>query len=77
MEKIYDGYDLNTLESKYKADKHGYINSSEVIIGKNINNLSNRNKIKNLYLEKRKYIKFELIVIIVITLILLLIQTII
>lgn len=76
MEKIYDGYDPNTFESKYKSDKNSYINSSEVIIGKNIDNLSNRNKIKNLYYEKKKYIKFELIAIVVITLILLFIQTI-
>lgn len=76
MEKIYDGYDPNTFESKYKSDKHSYINTSEVIIGKNIDNLSNRNKIKYLYLEKKKYIKFELLAIVVITLILLLIQTI-
>ena len=76
MEKIYDGYDPNTFESKYKSDKNSYINSSEVIIGKNIDNLSNRNKIKDLYYEKKKYIKFELIAIVVITLILLLIQTI-
>lgn len=76
MEKIYDGYDPNTFESKYKSDKNSYINSSEVIIGKNIDNLSNRNKIKDLYYEKKKYIKFELIAIVVITLILLFIQTI-
>lgn len=76
MEKIYDGYDPNTFESKYKSDKSSYINSSEVIIGKNIDNLSNRNKIKDLYYEKKKYIKFELIAIVVITLILLFIQTI-
>lgn len=76
MEKIYDGYDPNTFESKYKSDKHSYINSSEVIIGKNIDNLANRNKIKDLYYDKKKYIKFELIAIVVITLILLLIQTI-
>ena len=76
MEKIYDGYDSNTFESKYKSDKNSYINSSEVIIGKNIDNLSNRNKIKDLYYEKKKYIKFELIAVVVITLILLLIQSI-
>lgn len=76
VEKIYDGYDPNTFESKYKSDKSSYINSSEVIIGKNIDNLSNRNKIKDLYYEKKKYIKFELIAIVVITLILLFIQTI-
>lgn len=76
METIYDGYDPNTFESKYKPDKNSYINSSEVIIGKNIDNLSNRNKIKELYYEKKKYIKFELIAIVVITLILLFIQTI-
>lgn len=76
MEKIYDGYDPNTFKSKYKSDKHSYINSSEVIIGKNIDNLTCRNKIKDLYYEKKKYIKFELIAIVVITAILLLIQTI-
>lgn len=74
MEKIYDGYDPNTYESKYKADKHSYINSSEVIIGKNIDNLTNRNKIKDLYYDKKRYIKYELIAIAVITLMLLLIQ---
>lgn len=74
MEKIYDGYDPNTYEPKYKADKHSYINSSEVIIGKNIDNLTNRNKIKDLYYDKKRYIKYELIAIVVITLMLLLIQ---
>lgn len=62
--------------SKYKADKHSYINSSEEIIGKNIDNLVNKNKIKDLYYDKKKYIKFELIAIAVIALILLLIQVI-
>lgn len=62
--------------SKYKADKHSYINSSKVIIGKNIDNLVNRNKIKDLYYDKKKYIKFELIAIAVIALILLPIQVI-
>lgn len=75
MEKIYDGYDPNTFESRYKSDKQSYINSSEVIIGKNIDNLTVRKKIKKLYYEKKKYIKFELIVIATITLILFLIKT--
>lgn len=70
MEKVYDGYDPNTFESRYKADKNSYINSSEVIIGKNVHNLSIRKKIKHLYRDKKKYIKYELIAIVVITLIL-------
>ena len=74
MEKIYDGYNPNTFESKYKPDKQSYINSSEVIIGKNINNISDRKKIKKLYLDKKKYIKFELLVIAFITLLLAVIQ---
>lgn len=74
MEKIYDGYDPNTFESKYKSDKDSYINSSEVIIGKNVHNLSTRKKIKHLYRDKKKYIKYELIAIAVITLILFLLQ---
>lgn len=74
MEKIYDGYDPNTFESRYKSDKQSYVNSSEVIIGKNIDNLSNRIKIKELYTDKKKYIKFELLAIAFITLILAIIQ---
>ncbi len=74
MKKVYDGYNSKTHASIYKADKNSYLNSSEVIIGKNIYNLSNRNKIKNLYYEKKKYIKFELIIIAIISLLLLLIQ---
>lgn len=74
MEKINDGYDPNTFEVKYKSDKNSYINSSEVIIGKNIDNLFNRNRIKELYYDKKKYIKFELIAIIAISLILFMIQ---
>ena len=74
MEKVYDGYNPDTFESRYKDDKHSYINSSEVIIGKNIDNLSNRKKIKELYLDKKRYIKFELIAIAVITSVLFLIQ---
>ena len=74
MEKIYDGYDPNTFESRYKSDKQSYVNSSEVIIGKNIDNLSNRIKIKELYTDKKKYIKFELMAIAFITLVLAIIQ---
>lgn len=56
----YAGYDSNKGTSIYKDDIDKYVATSEILIGKNINNLENRNQIK-LYKNKyKKWIPYEL-----------------
>lgn len=68
MEKIYDGYDMENNKSIYKDDKQKYMNTSEVIIGKNIDNLKNREEIKMLEGKFKKFIPYELLCILIISL---------
>lgn len=49
--KKYVGYDKETYKSIYKDDIDNYVASAEIIIGKNCNNIKNREKI--LHLEKK------------------------
>lgn len=68
MDKIYDGYDTEKNISIYKDDKQKYMNTSEVIIGKNINNLKNRENIAMLEKKFKKFIPYELLIILIISL---------
>lgn len=69
MEKIYDGYDFENNKNIYKNDKTKYLNTCEVIIGKNINNLENRHEIKKIEEKFKKFIPYELAIIALLTLI--------
>lgn len=66
-EKKYAGYDSTNMKSIYKDDINGYLNTSEIIIGKNINNLRNRREIIELKEKYSKYIPKELIIILVLS----------
>jgi hypothetical protein len=51
-DKKYAGYNDNG--SIYKDDVEDYVNKSEVLIGKNVNNMKDREAIKNLYNKCKK-----------------------
>lgn len=72
-EKKYAGYDSTNMKSIYKDDIDGYLSASEIIIGKNINNLRNRKEIIEMEEKYSKYIPKELIVILVLSIIVIII----
>ena len=59
-EQKYAGYDANKGRSLYKDDIDKYVGTSEILIGKNINNLKNRKEILTYYNKYKKYIPYEL-----------------
>lgn len=72
-DKKYAGYDSKNYKSIYKDDIDDYIQKSEIIIGKNINNIRNRNEISEIEEKYSKYIPKELIAIVVLSIIVILI----
>lgn len=64
----FAGRDAN-YKSIYKDDINEYINKSEVIIGKNIDNIKKRKEIKLLEEKYSKYIPMELIILLVLSII--------
>ena len=67
--KKYAGYDTTHNRSIYKDDIDDYLNTSEIIIGKNINNIRNRKEIAELEEKYAKYIPAELIAILLLSII--------
>ena len=68
-EKKYAGYDSYKGSSIYKDDIDQYITTSEILIGKNANNLEYRKEIKY-YMDKfKKFIPYELVILLVMSLI--------
>ena len=63
-EKKFIGY---TDKAIYKDDVDRYIELSEVLIGKNYNNMYYRNKILNNYKKSKTYILYEMIIVVFIT----------
>lgn len=59
-EKKYAGYDSNKGSSIYKDDIDKYVETSEILIGKNSNNLKYRNEIMEYYEKYKKNIPYEL-----------------
>lgn len=59
-EQKYDGYDTSKHKSIYKDDIDSYIKSSEILIGKNANNLNCRKNIIDSYKKYKKYIPYEI-----------------
>lgn len=57
----------------YRDDINKYTEKSEVLIGKNYNNLEKRTKIKEQYNECKKYIKYEAIALVVISILVIII----
>ncbi len=59
-EQKYIGYDSTNNKSIYKDDIDKYVTTSEILIGKNINNLDSRNQIKSCRDKYKKWIPYEL-----------------
>lgn len=72
-EKKYDHYDANAGKSVYKDDIEKYLETSEIIIGKNIDNIKNRKEIVELEQKYSKYIPIELIVLLILSIIMILV----
>ena len=66
-------YDTNAGKSVYKDDINKFVETSEIIIGKNINNVNNRKEIVSLEKKYSKYIPTELIVLLVLSIIMILV----
>lgn len=70
-EQKYAGYDSTNRKSIYKDDIDRYINSSEILIGKNTNNLDYRKNILDCYEKYKKYIPYEIGLMILISIVVL------
>lgn len=70
-EKKYVGFDASSGKSYYKDDIDQYVTTSEILIGKNINNIDYRNEIKALKEKYKKWIPYELGVMLVISIVVL------
>lgn len=68
-EKKYAGYDSNKGSSIYKDDIDKYVETSEILIGKNSNNLKCRNEIMEYYEKYKKNIPSELAILALLSLI--------
>ena len=68
-EQKYAGYDSTNYKSIYKDDIDSYIRSSEILIGKNVNNLKYREDIMNYYTKYKTYIPYEIGVMILLSII--------
>ena len=58
-----------SYEKGYKDDIDEYTNTSEILIGKNIHNMENRKKIMEIYDKYKKYIPYEIGVLILLSII--------
>lgn len=65
--KKYAGYDSKNNERIYEDDIDSFVSSSEILIGKKVNNLDNRRKIKVEYEKYESLLPKELIALFVIT----------
>lgn len=72
--KKYAGWDSSSGKSVYIDDIEDYKSKSEIIIGKNINNIKNRKAITELEEKYSKYIPTELLVILVISVLIIVIS---
>lgn len=71
--KKYSGWDSTNHKSIYKDDIDDYVSTSEIIIGKNTDNIKNRKEISELEEKYSKYIPTELIVLFVLSVIMILV----
>lgn len=72
-EKKYAGYDSTNYKSIYKDDIEKYVETSEIIIGKNIDNIKNRKEIVELEKKYSSYIPKELIALLVLSIVMILV----
>lgn len=68
-EQKYAGYDSTNYKSIYKDDIDSYVQSSEILIGKNIDNLKCREDIMNYYTKYKTYIPYEIGVMVLLSII--------
>ena len=59
-DKKYVGYDKETYKGIYKDDIDKYIKEAEIIIGKNYNNIKNREEILQLEKKYSRFLPFEM-----------------
>lgn len=69
----YAGYDSTNHKSIYKDDIDDFVSTSEIIIGKNIDNIKHRKEIVELEEKYSRYIPTELIVLLVLSVIMILV----
>ena len=74
--KLDDLYESIVPKKKYKNNKKGYkddiedfTNTSEILIGKNTHNFEKRNQIRTIYNKYKKYIPYEIGVLIILSII--------
>lgn len=71
--KKYVGYDSTNYKRIYKDDIDSFVGTSEILIGKKINNLDNRRMIKKVYEKYKGLIPKELIALLIVTVIVIII----
>lgn len=64
-ERIYAGYDHENYQSIYKDDIEQYKQTSEILIGKNVDNLKSRENIISKYNKYKKFILPEIIILVI------------
>lgn len=72
-DKKYAGYDTTKHKRIYKDDIDSFISTSEILIGKKVNNLRNREAIMTEYKKYKSRIPIELIALLTITIIVIII----
>lgn len=70
----YVGYDHDTHESIYKDDIDNYINSSEILIGKNADNLECRKNIMLCYEKYKKFLPYEIVALFIMSILVLFLE---
>lgn len=68
-DKKYSYYDSNSHKSVYKDDIDSYVSKSEILVGKNTDNLLKRNEIGRIYDKYIMYIPLEIFVTLIISVI--------
>ncbi len=68
-EKKYEGWDDTNSKAIYKDDINKFTSKSEILIGKNVNNLNIRNQIRELYEKYNKYIPTEIMILVALSVI--------
>ena len=71
--KKYAGYDTTNYKSIYKDDIDSFVGTSEILIGKKVNNLENRRMIRTEYEKYKALIPKELIALLIATVIVIII----
>lgn len=59
-DKKYAGYDRENFKSIYKDDIDKYTSTAEILIGRNANNLRDRQKITDIYNKFKRWLPYEI-----------------